>query len=272
MKMILRQQHNRRTQKVILIRAGAITLFIGVLVVFNIFNFNPFSRVAHAVASFLWQSEDALSDTLGSVTIAFRDKAALLKENQRLLGELYKNQSLALSNDALRAELTELKFLLGRTTDRPSILASVLSRPVVSPYDTLIIDIGSDTGVHAGDLALVLRDFVVGYVSRVYGSTSQITLYSSPSEQTNILIGEERIPAVAFGRGGGNFIADVPRDARVHEGDIITLANIDTEVFSVVEAVIEEPENAFQRLMFKNPVNIFNVVWVEIVQSDNVTP
>ena len=71
-------------------------------------------------------------------------KETLEGRNDELEKEVQELRLKLLSKDLLLKENKELKAILGRVSNQRAILATVLSRPNNSPYDTLIIDIGKD--------------------------------------------------------------------------------------------------------------------------------
>lgn len=267
MTMISRQQY-KRTRKTFLTRIALIALFITAVVVLNVFGSNPFSRTAYFIAAPFLAGEQMLAGNTLSFLSLLKSKQALYEENQTLRTRLGEMEYLAIKNTALEMENKELTFLLGRKKEETTALARVISRPNVSPYDTAIIDIGSQRGIHVGDRVVALGDFLVGFVSRVYTNSAQVTFYSSPGQKTNILIGESATPASAEGRGANNFMARLPRDTDVAKDDIVVLSDAPGQIFGVVEKVNRNSTDAFQTVLFTNPVSVFSIKWVEVILSD----
>lgn len=263
MKTILRTQH-KRAQKSVFQKAIIAILFLGSIGLLNYFNINPLSNVSQSISVTIWKVKEGTQRELNDFYSLLRSKESLVYENNKLHQKLIDMEHLSISEEALRQENNELKQMLGRDIEESMIVGAVLSRPNLSPYDTLIIDIGSKEGVHVGAQVVALGDFVVGFVSKVFTHTAQVTFYSSPGVKTNIFIGSNSIPASAEGRGGNNFIVELPRDAEVAAGDIVTLAHFDTQVFGVVEDITRSSADAFQVILFTNPVNIFNTKWVQV--------
>lgn len=270
--MMTSREHNARTRKKTVRNTIIALLGIGVIAAFNIWNVNPFRVPANVIAGSLWGLEQGLASRAQLFAELLRSKRSLALDNASLRQKNAEQENLAAVNKALEKENADLKFLLGRTDSTDRILASVLSKPNVSPYDTLVIDVGTNNGVHVGDRVIALGDFVVGFVSNVYPTTAQVTFFSSPGQKTEVKIGEAGIGATAEGRGGNNFAAALPRDTIVAKGDVVTLASFDTQVFAVVESVLSNSTDAFKTVLFKNPVNIFTIDWVEVVRSQIPTP
>lgn len=268
MKIISRQHNKRKRQKTLrqLILALLFVVFVGFL---NITDRNPLSGAAHFITIPLVKAESAVSQEIRDFVSIFRSKKALIRENNDLKQELLGQENLLLINKALREENEELLHFLGRDIAGDHILATVLSKPGTSPYDTILLDIGAEDGVHVGDQIIANGDFLVGFVSKVFARSSQATFFSSPGEKTNILIGSNDIQAVALGRGAGNFSAELPRDVEISLGDTIVLGNLETQIFGEVESIVKEEVDAFQLILFKSPVNVFSLKKVQVIRSNN---
>lgn len=221
------------------------------------------------IAAPLWSTGDALSARALSISTAFvSEKEALVKKNKELEEELAIIQLKLLDRNLILEENLELQEELGRDVygDR-TIAAKVLSSPGVSPYDTLIIDIGAKDDVMAGDTILVAGTIVVGEVVEVFAQTSRVQLISSPGEEFDVLVSGS-INAVAKGRGGGNFTIELPRDAEVSVGDVVEAAGSSIGVIGFVEYIEVDPNDPFQKMFLKSPVNIFNISWVEVLRQN----
>lgn len=213
------------------------------------------------------RSQGALSTGASSLLAAFSSKVALERDNARLRQELSEAQLELLERNELKAELEALKAQFGRTLPLKGVLAAVLSWPNQSPYDTLIIDAGANEGVVKGSLVYVGGDIALGLVREVYASTALVSLFSTPGEQTAVLIGEPGVAAVALGRGAGNFSVKLPRGADVKETDTVVIPGIDPKLFAVVERIIDNPADTFKTVLFKNPVNLSEIRYVYVASQ-----
>lgn len=250
----------RRTKKL-----AVVVIILFAFLTMQYFGVNPFSSLSQNIASPSWKLENKATSSIDGFFSLLNSKKSITEENNRLKDQLAEIEYVMISNRELKEENIDLKSILNRADDRNLTLASVLSKPNSSMYDTFIIDVGSNMSVGVGDSIIAHGDFIIGSVSKVYPNSSQVTLFSSPGEKLTVMIGEESIPAIAEGRGGGNFLIKLPRDIDVEKGDVITLPNINLQVFGVVEEIITSPESSFKIILFKNPVNIYTLKWVEIV-------
>lgn len=240
-----------------------LALVILCLLVF-LFNRALLARPIAFVFTPLQREGAAVFPSISRFVEGFREKQSLLDDIAQLTKERDDARTLLYDRQALADENTELKKMLGRSTSHTSIVASVLERPPVSPYDTLLIDAGESEGVALGD-SVVSGPFRIGTVESVFGHSAKVKLLSSPGETTNVLIGSTKIVAEAIGKGGGNFEADIPRDISVSVGDVVSLPGLFGSHTGVVDAVTVRPTDTLQSISFRLPLNLFELSLVEVV-------
>ena len=221
---------------------------------------------------------------------------SLLQENQSLQRDI---QALRVQNSSVsfvQTENNELLSLLGRpdavsfvsksgpvptSTDTISsssqqniysslklignrVLGAVLLHPPLALYDELIADAGTDQGIVLGAKVYAPGNVLIGTTADVLGQTSKVTLFSSPGLTYPVLIGSGHTPALAIGRGGGQYEAHVPQATQIVAGDSISDATISGSLFGTVTAVIENASDPFETVLFSPPVNIYQLRWVLI--------
>lgn len=245
---------------------------LGTAFVIGTLSFFPQSdlvSVAHRIAYPFWSAQFSVRNGADTFLAAVRSKQSLAEENSRLTRVVNATESLRLENVALRDENETLKTILGRPTPEYSVIAAVLARPAVSPYDTIVVDVGRSAGVFSGDLVLSEAGVAVGTVTQSNERTSIVTLFSSPGLETQVFIGPRALSAIATGHGAGNFEVHLPRGVEIEEGDAITMPGINPRVFAVAEKIIGDPADPLQTILFKNPMNFSEIRFVEIVLSKN---
>lgn len=261
MKMNYHLKNNSRGRKEYTVPLYTVVIFGFILFSVNTLfpTFFPafFSKITYP----FYKTERALAERS---ELIFLSKEELLRENEELKLKIIEMENKQWSFKALVAENNELKELFGRSTGRDTILASILVKPPVTLYDTLILDIGEDEGIRIGDIVLAHGGIFIGEIVEVNANTSKVKLYSSPGETYDIKIGESNIQTTATGRGNGNFEAIVPREITINEGDSILIPSINTTLFGTVSAIIGDPSRAFKTVLFKMPVNIQEISWVLI--------
>jgi cell shape-determining protein MreC len=245
----------------------AIVTVVLALLVLQTLNMNPFSGLFHATIRPLLIFEHTVNERVVDFFSLIKSKRNLIEQNINLHDRVKELEPSAFLVDALKKENNELKALLNRTASKNAILASVLAKPSVSPYDTLVIDVGTQHGVGEGDLVTVHGDFIVGTIAEVFKKSALVTLFSSGGRETDVTLGENHLLVKALGRGGGNFETRLPRGVTIAEGDIVILPNISTQIFGIVERIEATPADQFQTILFKNPINMAEVKWVEVLRS-----
>ena len=136
----------------------------------------------------------------------------------------------------------------------------------------LLIDVGKDTGIAKGNRVVVDGSIVIGTVSRINGRVGTVVLFSTHDIKTEVLIGTSTARVIAQGRGGGNFIAKIPREIDIHKGDIITLSGSPTLLFAKVGVIESNPKDPFQTIFFQNPVNVNKLSFVQVVTDNEEKP
>ncbi|MFQ5661873.1 MAG: rod shape-determining protein MreC [Candidatus Paceibacteria bacterium] len=260
------QAGNRLFTKVFL----GVLLVVLILALVQIIFPNSLSGVSNFVAAPFWKSKNFTVSKVANSAELLRSKRSLIEENNNLKAEIELNNLKLLSLDLFKEENIRLKELFDRqisSTDN-SILGVVLVRPSASLYDTLVIDVGAESDVSEGDYVFVSGDIFIGRINEVYKNTSLVKLFSSPGEITQVRVGLDGVSASAEGVGGGNFIAELPRGIGIEEGDMVVMPNISTRVFAVVEEIDADPSDPFLTVLFKNPINLNDIKWVQVLTGD----
>lgn len=243
----------RRARRIL---AWVVVVVVVVFVSIQMFAPHFFPAVFTAIAKPFWRVEfTAQSGGLRSAT-------SLIAENEDLRRQITENETRLATVSSLEAENAELKDMLGRASSTPRLLAAVLMRPPLSQYDELIIDVGADHNISTTTKVYAPGNILIGRVVDVLGSTARVTLFSSPGEKYDVLIGNTHISATAVGRGGGQYSADLPRDAVVREGDIVSAPSLNDRAFGIVSTILADPANPFETILFAPPVNIYQLSWV----------
>lgn len=216
------------------------------------------------LASAAWKSEDATVGLFGRMARLVSSKMSLVRENASLRDEIRSHEADAYMIEALREENEAMKAALGRGTKAVEVLGVVLSRPPVSAYDTLALDVGSDDGVALGQRVYVGGSVLVGDIVEVSAGTAKASLFSTPGRETPVLIGAKKTSAQAVGRGGGNFLARLPAEVEVAVGDVIVAPQLRTNVFGVVEHIEVGATDSIQTIYFRAPFNMHELRYVEV--------
>jgi len=209
-----------------------------------------------AIARPFWRMEFSLSS--GQLSSA----ETLLSANQDLLRKLDEANVKSQSITALIAENEQLKALMGRASTTDLILAAVIQKPPMAPYDELILDAGTNLGFEVGDMVYAADRVPVGKISSVMSNSSRVLLFSSSGQSFNVFIGKSNNPAMAIGKGGGHYSAELPRSVNISEGDIVGVPSLKSNLFGIVDATVADPSQPFQTILFSAPINIYELRWV----------
>lgn len=226
-----------------------------------------------------------LFETIGAITLpAFKageavaflmgnsfltSRQTLIEENFNLKKALREAEFKISQNKLLESENNELQAQLGRSPKKESFaVASIIAKPNRSPYDTLLLDIGTDEGIRPGMLVLAGSSTPIGVITEAALGTSLARLFSSSGQQEEVNIGEKKIAAEAIGVGGGNFRIFLPKDTEIKEGDTVFLSglrfNEPGDILGTVERIEKNEVDTVARIFFKSQVNIYELSLVFI--------
>lgn len=242
------------------LKIGAIILIFAAILSFSLTG--AFKGFLNRIALPFWKIDSYAALKFSGAFSIIASKKSLILENSRLNLELNKAAADLSIQKILQKENEDLKALLGREKKNNLVLATVLVKPGISPFDIIIIDIGKDKGVKAGDKVLYESSAVIGEVEEAYAASSKVKMYSSPGEKFLALIGEKSAQAEAEGLGGGNFSVKLPRGVEIKEGDAAVVPGISTSVFGFVRKIELNPTDSFQKIIFKIPLNLTELKWV----------
>jgi rod shape-determining protein MreC len=224
------------------------------------------SGMAHGVGGPFWKFKRGVVYTSGVVVKFFGSKISLSKENIWLKEQLAQKEAQIAASDLIKQENTLLKESMGRRIDGNLVLATVLTRPPQSPYDTIVLDVGENDGISKDDLVFA-GDVLIGKISELFGNSSQVLLFSSAGQKFEVLVGVNSTSAEAEGRGGGNFIIKIPRGVEIKEGDSIIAPSISSYVFGKISKIELAPNDSFQSVYFDRGINLNELRFVEVLHK-----
>ena len=254
------------------------TVFV-VFLFFLIYFKNPVFSGLSYVSSFIFRPVlilgNNISTALSNASAYFYSKSSLSLENEDLKSKLNDQEAISSNYNSILDENLKMKEILGRKNEKANmILSSILSKPNQSLYDTLVIDVGIKDGITIGQRVFVLGNVPIGRIAEVSANTSKVILYSNPGEKTEVVISGK--PASTgtslggntfmqvIGRGGGNFEMIMPRDFVLEKGTEVVLPGITPHTIGVVQTIISDPRDSFQKALLTSPVNIQELKFVEI--------
>lgn len=210
----------------------------------------------------LSRAGSAVSASVAGTGAFFENKDKLVLS----IAELERERvALNAENAVLAARVSDLTNLLGTRTERtPGILAGVVARPPVSPYDVLVIDAGAQEGVVPGALVHGAGGTPVGTVASRSAENARVLLFSSPGRETSVWAGEARIAMQMIGRGSGALEAIIPRDAVIAVGDLVYVAGPGSLPIGSVHSIHADPASPKAKVLIRPLTNPFQITWVTV--------
>lgn len=139
----------------------------------------------------------------------------LIEENQKLLSDLADLENIKQENQFLRESMG-----LELQKDFDLVLGRVISKDILS--DSLLINIGSSSGVKKGFPVIISGKVLLGKVIDVYPSYSRVMLTTQKNNLIDVEIPDSDIFALSKGSGSLNLTLDmVARDKELKEGSLI---------------------------------------------------
>ncbi|MES3031907.1 MAG: rod shape-determining protein MreC [Patescibacteria group bacterium] len=232
---------------------------------FRISIWKGLALVSHTIFSPVLVFGNYVGGKFGSVGSFFASKNSLYIENQNLQSKLLEDEARMANYNSLLAENISLKEILGRKNEKiPMVLASILSKPSQSLYDSLTIDAGLQKGLKTGEMVFALGNVPIGRIAEIYPNSAKVILFSNSGEKTQVVVGDKNVFMQIVGRGGGNFEMILPRDFKLAKGDQAVLPGINNYVVGIVETVISDPRDPFVKALLVSPVNVQELKFVEV--------
>ncbi len=213
----------------------------------------------------LWRGQNSIVEGIKNVGSGFSSKIQLYESNEKLQQKNIDLNALMLDYTVVKNENNQLKELLGRQPETKSfVLAAILTRPNRSPYDTIIIDGGSNVGITEGSRVYANMTIPIGEVHKVHDTTSIVMLFSNPGQITEGILDPSNATVELIGRGGGNFEMTIPVDLVSESGSSVVFPGIHSEIIAIIDAIISQPSDPVKKVLLHSPVNIQNLKWVQV--------
>ncbi len=183
-------------------------------------------------------------ESSATVPVFFRSRLALDQQVKELQQEVAEREGLDATLSYLTAENVELRQMLHASSTQ-RILAGVISRPPETPYDTMLIDRGSDDGIIQNAPVYYGEGQAIGYVQTVFAKSAQVTLFSSPGVESTVYVFGPNIFTTAYGEGGGIIRLSVPQGIVIQNGNMVILPSLESGVLGTIDdiqSISTEPE------------------------------
>jgi len=205
-----------------------------------------------------------IGEKFSNISSFFYSKNILLENNINLRLDLNEKETMLSNYNSILAENIQMKEILGRKIEKTNmVISTILSKPNHSLYDTLIIDTGAKNSISEGKRVFAFGNIPIGRIAEVYSDSSKVILFSNPGEKTEVVVGKDIFMQV-IGRGGGNFEMNLVKDIVLEKGMEVVLPGIHPYVLGIVETIISDPRDFFQKALLISPVNIQELKFVEV--------
>ena len=238
--------------------------FIIVIVAFTLLSLliklfpNFLRQISYTVSRPIWTVKNTVSNSLFRVGDFFVFKSSLIKENTELKDKVAKLELKMADYDILEKEVEDLKMEVGRVGNSRRFMASILSKPPNSPYDTLLIDVGTSLGLQIGHKVYLSDNIIIGTVTSVTEKTSVATLFSSSGQKQRATLLRTGTTFELSGHGGANFIMEVPKESDILVGDIFIYPGIMQSVIGNVYYINTNSQSSFKAVYLRIPGNVFS--------------
>lgn len=250
----LKEHKNNRKRKIVIL---FIIFVFSIFILVQIFLPHLLSAIFITVASPFWRAGFSIES--GSLL----SREELLKKNEELKIKLEETLARIDSVEYLEFENRELKKIFDSTSTSSSyILSAVIKKPPLVSYDEYIIDVGRDKDISTTSVIYSIGDVPIGKVEEVFGNISKVVLFSSFGQKQEVIIGEQNIPSVAIGKGGGQYEVELPKGLNIKEGDFVLSATYKGKPMGRVVSIDSDNTLPFQKIYFSAPINIYQLRWV----------
>jgi hypothetical protein len=198
------------------------------------------AAVGSSMAASFYDARHYFETSSETIPVFFRSRMELLSEINSLKQKISEENGQDAVLSYIMEENKELRALL-QATSSPRVLAGVIARPPLTPYDTIIIDRGSHDGVVEHAPVYHGKNIAIGYVRKVFKEHALIALFSSPGVESTVYIFGPDFFTRAYGEGGGIIRLSIPQGMLVEAGNTVVLPSVDTGVLGIVDQVESTP-------------------------------
>lgn len=176
----------------------------------------------------------------------------VLEKNRALKNDLVRAKELEEENDFLRQGLSLQKVI----TPKKLLLASIIGKGSFFSQYAVVIDKGSNDGIHGGEAVIINPNVLVGIIENVFPRRSVIKLlfdtnFSLPGKTL------EGVNGVITGNVGGKVLfGNILPQASLNQGSIVVTGNERPGVpanllIGEVEKIISQPTDVFVQTQLK---------------------
>jgi len=262
-----------RTKKIIILAVAAFCLLLFLHFTKII---KPLENLVVAGTRPLLQTVFQISNSVGGVYADYKQKDALIEENNRLkieLINLQKDKSLCLTekeeNEFLRGQLNfvnENKFV--------PLAARVIGKSADYAQNSFLLNVGEKNGVGAGQPVVAENGLLIGKIIKVNKYSSLVLLLNDDMSKIAAKIQtQSRTGGVLEGEYGlGIRMKYIPKTDTIAPGDLIVTSGLEKLIpagilIGEVERVENEPEALFQQASIKSLLDFNKIYLVNVIKT-----
>ena len=262
-------KHSKKNNTIIQSKSALVVFICIVILAIQLFFPNTLFRIIYSVSLPFITTRDYIGNKLFSIESYFTSKSFLANDNASLRKDLQTANVALLSMQELEKQNQSLENMVGtkkssNVSISKTVFASVTTKPPFSPYDYLIINTGSNSGIEINNPVFADDGTPIGIIGAVYPSSSKVLLFSNGGEKLEVVIGDKKFEATAIGAGGGNFHVKIPTVDMPKKGDAVYIPQFAPQALGIIDNVYASPTDAFASVIFAFPENIFEISYVTV--------
>lgn len=134
--------------------------------------------------------------------------------------------------------------------------------------DALFVDMGSDSGIRAGDNAFSPERIYVGKITETGRNWSKIIPMGALGEKLALRFGPNKeISLEAIGLGRGELIAELPRDAEISPGETVWLGENPDHAAGLISEIKKIEGREIQNIIIKSPLPFGSLMNILILKK-----
>jgi rod shape-determining protein MreC len=204
----------------------------------------------------------------GSISDLKSTNERLVQENNRLIADKARLESVAQENDELRKELE----LLPRQTFQLAA-AEVIGRDAAGLGNALTVDRGALQGIQVGMPVIVYGSVLVGKVAEVFPESSRIMLLTHPESAVSGVTVEGGAQGIVKGEYGLGILFDmVLQDMTLQSSDKVVTSGLGGEfpknlLVGTLQEAHASPDHLYQQASVISPVDFGSLRYVFIITN-----
>lgn len=219
-----------------------------------------------------------ISNALGGVYADFRQKNALIEENNKLKEQVVKLQ---LNESLWLAEKEENEFLRGqlnfvRENNFEAQIANVIGKSADYSQNSFLLNVGEKNGILVGQPVVAENGLLIGKIIKVSRYSSLVLLLNDDMSKIAAKIQtESKTGGVLEGEYGlGIRMKYIPKTDTVAPRDLVVTSGLEKLIpagilIGEVERVDNEPEALFQEASVKSLLDFNKIYTVNVIKIKN---